>query len=35
MQQLLGHESVATTQVYAHIGDSEKKRAVDLFDGER
>lgn len=35
IQQLLGHESVATTQVYAHIGDSEKKRAVDLFDGER
>ncbi len=35
IQQLLGHESVATTQVYAHIGDQEKKRAIELFDGER
>jgi len=35
IQQLLGHESVATTQVYAHIGDQEKKRAIELFDDGR
>ncbi|MGE9214374.1 MULTISPECIES: tyrosine-type recombinase/integrase [unclassified Exiguobacterium] len=28
IQQLLGHESVATTQVYAHIGDEKKKQAL-------
>lgn len=28
IQQLLGHESVATTQVYAHIGDEKKKQAI-------
>lgn len=28
IQQLLGHESVATTQVYAHIGDERKKQAL-------
>lgn len=28
IQQLLGHESVATTQVYAHIGDERKRQAL-------
>ncbi|MGO4886416.1 tyrosine-type recombinase/integrase [Anaerobacillus sp. MEB173] len=32
VQNLLGHESVATTQIYAHVQNSTKKKAVSLLD---
>ncbi len=32
VSKLLGHASIATTQIYAKIVDSKKKSAIDLFD---
>ncbi|MBU8906077.1 tyrosine-type recombinase/integrase [Desertibacillus haloalkaliphilus] len=32
VQNLLGHESVATTQIYAHVQKDMKKKAVSLLD---
>ena len=29
LQRLLGHESIATTAIYAHVGDASLKRALE------
>jgi integrase/recombinase XerD len=36
LQRLLGHESISTTSIYAHVGDASLKRALEgsgLFNG--
>jgi integrase/recombinase XerD len=29
LQRLLGHENIATTAIYAHVGDSGLRRALE------
>jgi len=29
LQRLLGHENIATTAIYAHVGDAGLKRALE------
>jgi len=29
LQRLLGHENIATTAIYAHVGDASLKRALE------
>ncbi|MFJ8103486.1 tyrosine-type recombinase/integrase [Lysinibacillus sp. NPDC096212] len=31
LQELLGHESITSTQVYSHVEYEQKKKAIDSF----
>jgi integrase/recombinase XerD len=32
LQRLLGHESISTTAIYAHVGDSGLRNALEKAD---
>lgn len=32
LQELLGHESITSTEVYTHVEFQQKKKAIDSFD---
>jgi integrase/recombinase XerD len=32
LQRLLGHENIATTAVYAHVGNANLRRALEKAD---
>jgi integrase/recombinase XerC len=35
IRDLLGHESVATTEIYTHVSAARRRRVVQLLDGDR